>query len=50
MLSDAASRLMEMFRVIEAAKDAVERFEDGEVNAREAVRLIVESASQNRAA
>ncbi len=42
--------MLAVFRVIESAKAAVQRFEDGEINAREAVRLIVEAASEARAA
>ena len=50
MLSHETSEMLSMSRVIEAAKDAVERFENGELNVREAIALIREAEAQARAA
>jgi hypothetical protein len=49
MLAQDASAMLAMFRVIEVAKRAVEDFERGELNVREAVRLIEEAAADCRA-
>jgi len=42
--------LLAMFRVIEAAKQAVQGFERGEINVAEAVRRIMDAAASVRAA
>lgn len=38
--------LLAMFRVIEAAKEAVQRFENGEINVAEAIRRIMDAAAR----
>lgn len=50
MISRKTADLLVIFRVIEGAKDAIEKFEQGEINAREAVQLIVEATALIRAA
>lgn len=42
--------LLTMFRVIEAAKKAVQGFEKGDINVAEAVRRILDAAARVRAA
>ncbi len=49
MGSHNTSELLAMYRVIEAAKDAIEQFEAGEVSVCEAVRLIRAAAVTNGA-
>jgi hypothetical protein len=49
MLIQNAAVMLAMFRVIEVAKCAVEDFEKGELNVREAVRLIQDAAADCRA-
>jgi hypothetical protein len=49
MLAQDVTAMLAMFRVIEVAKCAVEEFEKGELNVREAVRLIQDAAADCRA-
>jgi hypothetical protein len=48
--STEASEMLSLFRVIEATKEAIERYEKGEINVRETIRLIRESALTVRVA
>ncbi len=50
MTSKDTAEMLAMFRVIEAAKEAVHKFEQGELNVREAIRLIQEATADVRAA
>jgi hypothetical protein len=50
MVAPNSDELLAMFCVIEAAKDAVEKFENGEINVREAIRLLREATVHLRAA
>jgi hypothetical protein len=49
MLIQNAAEMLAMFRAIEVAKCAVEEFEKGELNVREAVRFIQGAAADCRA-
>lgn len=50
MVAHNSDELLAMYRVIQAAKDAVEKFEQGEINVREAVRMIRDATAHRRAA
>ena len=50
MVSQKAAEMLAILNVIQAAKQAVEKFEEGDINARDAVRLIQEAAVRVRAA
>ncbi len=50
MATPKAEEMMAMLRVIEAAKEAVKQFEDGDINLREAIRLLRDATTGVRAA
>lgn len=50
MAAHNTDELLAMFRVIAVAKEAVEKYEAGEVNVGEAIRLIREATAHLRAA
>ncbi len=50
MVAPNSDELLAMFHVIEAAKNAVEKFENGEINVREAIRLLRDATARLRAA
>lgn len=50
MDSQTADEMLAMFSVIQAIKDAIDRYEQGEVNIREAIGIIREATAGLRAA
>lgn len=50
MRADTREEMLAMFRLIEEARDAIEKFERGEMNVRDAVRQIVAATALVRAA
>jgi len=50
MISEKAAEMLLILNLIEAAKQVAATFEEGEINARDAVRLIQEAAALVRAA
>jgi hypothetical protein len=50
MRPNEREELLAMFRLIETAKDAIERFERGEMNIRDAIQQIVAATAWVRAA
>lgn len=50
MVSRSGRDLLAVFGAIEAVKEAVQRFEDGEINVFDALDLIREAATMSRAA
>jgi hypothetical protein len=50
MDGQTADEMLAMFSVIQVIKDAIERYEQGEINVREAIGLIRGATAQIRAA
>jgi len=43
-------KLLAMYHVVEAAKDGIQKFENGEVNVREVIRVIADAMARLQAA
>ena len=50
MVDQNPEELLPMYVVVEAAKVAAEKFENGEINVREAIQLIADAMARLRAA
>lgn len=50
MGNETVGEMLAMFAAIQAAKDAIDRYEQGELNVREALRLIQDATALGRAA